>query len=425
MKRKLYIFIVYISLALINLFVKVNSPKICAFIISLNIRKLKLIKSYSKNTKKILIFPKSNGTEDIIESFKNKKSNIIFFLLPRPFLQKIFFCFFNKSYCQDYFTKLTKLKDIKKKDSYVSFLTSTFRYIEYFKQFDGFISFNLFYYAEKYFEEVCINLNKKFIILHKESAFTPLEEKRAPEIYKKFNDKSFSYKISVYSESQKKILIKSRIADKNQIAVVGTPRSDYAYRLRKIAPKEKIIVFYLIEYNRFTPISGPKIKNWSKLYNQTLKYLFEFAKNNPDIQIILKGKTGVHEKGQSNLNPLPQNCRFIDGGSGHSLLKNASAVIAFNSTIVFETIASNRNLIIPNFNGENKVYKNILHKIENKKYFVNSKIQFNKKIKLYLDLNYKNKKLSTPDIKTLKYFLGNIDATAGAQIRKFLKKTIN
>ena len=392
MKRKLYIFIVYISLALINLFVKVNSPKICAFIISLNIRKLKIIKSHSKNTKKILIFPKSNGTEDIIESFKNKKSNIIFFLLPRPFLQKIFFCFFNKSYCQDYFTKLTKLKDIKKKDSYVSFLTSTFRYIEYFKQFDGFISFNLIYY---------------------------------PEIYKKFNDKSFSYKISVYSESQKKILNKSRIADKNQIAVVGTPRSDYAYRLRKIAPKEKIIVFYLIEYNRFTPISGPKIKNWSKLYNQTLKYLFEFAKNNPDIQIILKGKTGVHEKGQSNLNPLPQNCRFIDGGSGHSLLKNASAVIAFNSTIVFETIASNRNLIIPNFNGENKVYRNILHKIENKKYFVNSKIQFNKKIKLYLDLNYKNKKLSTPDIKTLKYFLGNIDATAGAQIRKFLKKTIN
>ncbi len=425
MKRKLYIFFVYISLALINLFVKTNSPKICAFIISLNIRKLKIIKSNTKNPKKILIFPKSNGTEDIIESFKNKKSNIIFFLLPRPFLQRIFLCFFDKSYCRDYFTKLTKLKDIEKKNSYVAFLTSTFRYVEYFIQFDGFISFNLFYYAEKYFEEVCKNLNKKYIVLHKESAFTPLEEKRAPEVYKNFNDKSLSYKISVYCESQKKILIKSKIAHKNQITVVGTPRSDYAYRLRKIAPKEKVIVFYLIEYNRLTPISGPKVKNWSKLYNQTLKYLFKFAKNNPDIQIILKGKTGVHEKGQSNLNPLPQNCRFIDGGSGHSLLRNASAVIAFNSTIVFEAIASNRNLIIPNFNGENKFYRNILHKIENKKYFVNSKIQFNKKIKLYLDLNYKNKKLSTPDIKTLKYFLGNIDATAGAQISKFLEKTIN
>ena len=39
------------------------------------------------------------------------------------------------------------------------------------------------------------------------------------------------------------------------------------------------------------------------------------------------------------------------------LLRDASIVIAFNSTIVFETIASNRNLIIPNFNNENKLKK--------------------------------------------------------------------
>ena len=77
--------------------------------------------------------------------------------------------------------------------------------------------------------------------------------------------------------------------------------------------QEKVIVFYLIEYNRYTPISGFKGKSWGRLYNQTLKYLFEFAKNNPDIHIILKGKTGVHEKGQPNLISLPQNCRFIDG----------------------------------------------------------------------------------------------------------------
>ena len=424
MKKILYNFFVYISLNLINFFVKINSPRICAFIIALNIRKLRIIKSNSKNPRKVLIFPKSNGTEDIIESFIKKKSNLIFFLLPRPFLQKIFLCFFDRSYCRDYFTKLTKLKDIEKKKSYVAFLTSTFGCVEYFIKFDGFISFNLFYYSEKYFEEVCKKLNKKFITLQKESAFTPIQEKYAPIIYRKFNDKSLSHKISVYSYNQKEILIKSKIAHKNQIVVNGTPRSDYAFRLRKIAPKEKIIVFYLIEYNRSALILGSRRKNWSKLYNQTLKYLFEFAEKNPNIKIILKGKTGIHEKRQTNLNFLPENCRYIDGGSGHSLLKNASVVIAFNSTIVFETIASNRNLIIPNFNNENKIYKNFLHKIENKKYFVNSKFQFYKRIRLYLDLDYKYKKLSAPDIKTLKYFLGNIDATAGAKTKNFLEKTI-
>ena len=294
-----------------------------------------------------------------------------------------------------------------------------------FIKIDGYISFNIFYFAEKYFEEACLNLNSKFIILHKESTLSALEELKAEIIYRKYNTKSLSNKISVYTESQKKILIKSKIAQRNQVVVNGTPRSDYAFKLRKIAPKERIIVFYLIEYDLSTSgLLGRKTQNWYKLYNQTLRYLFEFAKNNPDTQIILKGKTGVHNKEQRNLKTLPRNCRFIDGGSGHFLLKNASVVIAFNSATVFEAIASNRNLIIPNFNNENKIYKNILFKIENKKYFANSKIQFNQRIKLYLDLKYKNKGLSTPDIKTLKYYLGNIDATAGAKLKKFLEKTI-
>ena len=261
--------------------------------------------------------------------------------------------------------------------------------------------------------------------MHKESALNPSEEIKAPIIYGKYNDKSLSHRISVYSESQKKILIKSKIANKKQIVVNGTPRSDYAFKLRKISPKKNIIVFYLIEYNRTASVlSSDRKLNWNKLYKQTLKYLFEFAEKNPRVQIILKGKTGVHNKNQANFNNLPKNCIFIDGGVGHTFLKDASIVIAFNSTIVFETIASNRNLIIPNFNNENKVKQKYLHKIKNKKYFINSKKQFHKKMKFYLDLKYENKKLSSADMKTLKYFLGNTDATSGSNVRKFLDNAL-
>ena len=73
----------------------------------------------------------------------------------------------------------TQLKDIKKK-FICKLFNLAFRHIEYFIRFDGFVSFNLFYYAEKYFEEVCKNLDKKFIILHKESAFTR-RRKKAPK----------------------------------------------------------------------------------------------------------------------------------------------------------------------------------------------------------------------------------------------------
>ena len=76
--------------------------------------------------------------------------------------------------------------------------------------------------------------------MHKESALNPSEEIKAPIIYGKYNDKSLSHRISVYSESQKKILIKSKIANKKQIVVNGTPRSDYAFKLRKISPKKTL-----------------------------------------------------------------------------------------------------------------------------------------------------------------------------------------
>jgi hypothetical protein len=428
MKKKIYKYFVSISLILINYSVKIKNHKLCAFIIWLNIRKSKeFIYKNKKIKKNVLIFPKSGGYEDLIESFNNNnKNNIVFYLLPRIFLKKIFSNYFEKSYEKDYLTKLKTNNEIYKKKLYTQFLTSTFNFLSNFINLDAFISFNLFYYAEKHFEEVSRNLNTKYIIFQKESALTPLEEMNAPTIYRKYNDRSISYKISVYSECQKRILIKSKIATKKQIIVNGCPRCDYAFKLRKIRPKNKIIVFYLIEYDRNKNFLAKGInKNWKNLYYQTLNYVFEFAKKNSEIKIILKGKTGVHTKRDFKLRTLPENCVFIQGGSGGQLLKDASAVIGFNSSIVFETIASNRNLIIPNFNKENIVRKNLIHKIKNKGHFVNTKKQFYKKLNIYLSSKYRNKKISNPDIKTLKYYMGNTDGSSGKKVQRFLNNVLN
>ena len=438
--KKIYKLFVSLSLFLITVALKINSYKLSAIIIWLNVRKLKAIKSTNKISKKIIVFNKSGGYEDLIESYKNvKKNNISFYLLPRPFLKKIFYHYFEKNYKGDYFTKPIDNDEIKKKDLFVKYSTSTFNFLDRFLKIDGYISFNLFYRGEKYFEEVCKNLNKKFIILHKESAFNKLEEANALKVYQKFNDKSLSYKISVYSDLQRKILIKSKIANNNQIVVNGCPRCDYAFTLRKISPKKNIIVFYLIEYAKGQSGFGDLLheikntnnldndtrKSWKKLHDQTLNYLLNYAKKNPNIHLIIKGKVGVHHKNQMDLKNFPKNCTFIEGGAGGFLLRDASIVIAFNSTIVFETIASNRNLIIPNFNNENKLKKNVSHIIDNKKYYVNSKKQFYKKIDFYLNQSYKNKKISSEDTKTLKYYLGNTNGMCGKKMQKFLDKVIN
>ena len=172
MKKKIYEYFVKISLILINLTVKINSYKLCAILIWLNIRKLKNNKiKFKKTKKKFLVFPKSNGTEDLIEAFRIKKTNFIFFVLPRSFIKEIYSHYFDEKHKKDYFTKLNNLEDIKKKTLFVNFLTLVFKYLNTFIKLDGYISFNLFYFNEKYFEEVCLNLNSKFIILHKESHF--------------------------------------------------------------------------------------------------------------------------------------------------------------------------------------------------------------------------------------------------------------
>ncbi|MDC3039824.1 hypothetical protein OA104_02030, partial [Candidatus Pelagibacter sp.] len=295
-----------------------------------------------------------------------------------------------------------------------------------FFKLDGYVSFNLFYYAEKYFEEVCINLNSKFIILQKESIFTPAEERGALKIYKEYNNKSQSYKVSVYSQSQKKILTKSNLIKKEKVIINGNPRCDYSFKLRKIKPKDKTIVYYLIESNRNKNIFVKnKNVNWKRLYNQTLQYIIDFAKQNPSYEIILKGKNGVHKRHHFTKKKLPKNCFFIKDGMGHKLLKDASVVIAFNSTIVLEAILANRNLIIPNFNNESILKKNFLLSIKNKKYFANNKKQFIKKINDYLKLKYKVKKISKDDLETLKYYTGNTDGNSGMRVQRFIRRLFN
>ncbi len=415
-----------ISFFFLKLALIINNHKLCAFIIWLNIRKFKTINFSNSAIKKVLVFSKSGGNEDLIQSFHgDKNNNIIFYWIPRSFLKTIYKYFLGSNSKDDYFTKFTKPNEIIKKNQYISFLILIFDYLDKFTKFDGFISFNIFYYSEKDLDAVFKNLNKKFIILHKESTFTPLEELEALKIYKKNNDKTLADKISVYSKSQKKILLQSKIAKNEQITVNGCARSDYSFKLRNLKPKNNIIIFYLIENQRSKNLVSNKQKvNWKKLNDSTLKYLINFAKDNPNTKIILKGKTGVHTQKDYSSKILPKNCIFIEGGTGDKFLKDAKIVIAFNSTIIFEAIASNRNLIIPNFNNENIKYRENTYRSDNRQYLVNSKNEFEKRINFYLGLKYKNRKLQKFEEKILDYYLGSVDGKSGKRLRKFIKLNI-
>ena len=107
-----------LSIYLVIFALKIKAYDLCALIMWLNIKKIKNINVNYKNTnlKKVLVFPKSGGNEDLFQAFKNKKNNnIIFFRIPRRFLKGIHLYYFKDTLINDYFTKIKRREKIYKK----------------------------------------------------------------------------------------------------------------------------------------------------------------------------------------------------------------------------------------------------------------------------------------------------------------------
>ena len=94
-----------------------------------------------------------------------------------------------------------------------------------------------------------------------------------------------------------------------------------------------------------------------KIHEKVITILILFAKENKDFEIIIKEKVVFSKK----INKLPENCRYIFGGTGEKLLKDAKIVIGLNSTALLESIAANRFILLPLFNFKNNLYKKNLY----------------------------------------------------------------
>lgn len=157
-----YQLVLVISIFIIEFSLKIKNHAICAFVLWINIRKIKSIKHKLTNVKKVLLFPKTGGYEDLLEAYsKQNDNNIIFFTLPRIFLKIIFSHYFTREYSIDYITKAVTSNEPQAKKRYIQFLTNTFNSLDKLIKIDGFLSFNIFYYAEKHLDEVFKSLKKK------------------------------------------------------------------------------------------------------------------------------------------------------------------------------------------------------------------------------------------------------------------------
>ena len=427
-KKKINEIILNFSAILLKIFVKFNQSYLSSLVLFINLRRVKKI--YSPNIKKrIIILAKSGGLEDILSAYKNPDNNndIAYYILPRYLIKIIFNNYLKNEIFKDYSTNDNSENIKNKKKAYKLFIKKTFLKLNKFWKFDALISFNPFYYAENDLPEPIKDIGKKFLILHKESVHSQAEQEIIFKTYIDQNKKNHANKIAVYCEYEKKILTDSNLLESDQLEVVGCARSDYSYELRQEKPIENKIVYFMIESDRnnmfdeIKKLDKESVDNWFNLANFTIKYLVEYAYEHPDIDIVFKGKWGVHSLEDLPKN-LPQNCSFELENPGHKFLKDAKVIICFNSTILFEAILANRDVIIPNFGIDRSKVDKFILKSPNK--FANSKETFFEMINKNLSNPYKIKNLFEDEKECLEYYLGNSDGKAGIRLKKFIEGNI-
>ena len=425
LKRKINEKIIFFSTYFLKIFVKFNLPYLSSLVLLINLRRIKKIYSQKIN-RKVIILAKSGGNEDILSAYRNldKNNDIAYYILPRELIKIIFLKFLKNEDFSDYSTIDTNENIKNKKENYKLFIKKTFLRLDYFWKFNAVLGFNPFYYAENDLAEPIKNIGKKFLIIHKESVHTQAAHMMNFKVYRDHNKKNLANKVAVYCEYEKKNLIDSNFLEPSQLEVVGCARSDYCFDLREIQPLENNIIYYMIvpdrdqRFEKIIKLPKEQIVEWFDLANLTIKYLVEYASKNPNVNILFKGKWGAHSLNDLPKN-LPNNCSFEVGNPGHKYLKNAKVVICFNSSILFEAIMANREVIIPNFGIDRSKLGEFILKSPNK--FADTKEYFFDMIDKNLNKPYKVKNFSEEEKECLDFYLGNSDGKAGIRLKKFIE----
>lgn len=422
---------------LVPILTKLNSIFFLALLFRLNLRKINSINPKQKTKYRIIVLGKLGGNEDLYRSQKENNKYVAYYYFPRIFVKMIFNSIVqNHKEIHDY-KYLTNNKNVNvSKLKLRKFLVILLKNIRKNFDFDGFISFNFCYKAERELQAAATIEKLKFICLHKENVYTPGENLVSKYIYKKHLGKFEGYTIAVYSEKEKKDILDAKLIDKKRIKVIGCARSDQAFSYRNIIPSYKI-VYYSIENGRGTPerffkiypdkfrnifnFSGKKFSNfsWDEIHNKTIKNLIKLASEDKKLRIIIKEKQGAYNNYKDL--KLPSNCTLIFGGTGEKFLKDCKVVIGLNTTAILEAIAANRYILIPFYKHKNDNYKKnfLLNLRLSQNNYVFEEREFYKKIKFHLSKKYKLNKNNNNQF-SLNYYLGNIDGKSSKRLNEFI-----
>jgi len=217
----------------------------------------------------------------------------------------------------------------------------------------GFLVQNFDYPPMPQLAEAFESCNLPFLIMYKECLKTPNQATQFLEDQKKLYRHFPSAVIAVYGEAEQQLMSKSLGVPKTSIEVVGCPRMD-SLHLRRLAqePLGESIVLFSTDKNAgcYTPLN-PSLDNcpdWTASAKTVESWFVDVARKFPEIPFKIKVKLGADSEFLSRLpDGLPDNMEIIFDGLATELVANARAIVAFNSTTIFEGIARGAHVLVP------------------------------------------------------------------------------
>ena len=429
MKPKIKFFLTIIRDRISRFFAVTNSYFFTAIIWRISLRKLHG-KGSKVSRKKVIILSRAGGNEDVQNALKNAIKPCSYYLFPRSLVKHIFAIYLDGLVSDADYRSITS--DIKnKKLLYKNHLSRVLFWFKKLFGLDAFIEFNITYHPEKELAEAS-KINKiNFITLHKECLMTEESAKLWMSTLKERHLKFHIDAIGVYNKVTKDAILGAGLSDQSRIITTGCSRMDLSHeqRLHRKNPKKSKLVYFMIQ-NTAGLLQKQRADNSTEdfkgLANKVTQSLIKIAHETPNVEFVFNAKIGFSDMQKDLLSDgIPSNIKMVYEGTGHNLLLDASVVVGFNTTAVFEAIASGCQVISPELFPEvPDSLKDFVFYLGDSAYLPRNSNEFQDVVLDLLKENKFDKELSNSKKKLLDNVLGNSDGNAGKRTMKLIEDSI-
>jgi hypothetical protein len=429
LKPKIKLFLTIIRDRISRFFAVTNSYFFTAIIWRISLRKIKK-NSTNFSKKKVIILSRAGGNEDVQNALESAIKPCSYYLFPRSLVKHIFAIYLDGLVSDaDYRSKNSHIKN--KKLLYKNHLSRVLFWFKKLFGLDAFIEFNITYHPEKELAEASKLNEINFITLHKECLMTEESARLWMTTLKERHVKFHIDKIGVYNNVSKDAISEAGLCDQSRIIVTGCSRMDLSHkqRLSRKNPKKSKLVYFMIQNTAGITQKQDRdgsTETFERLAKKITQSLVKIAYEEPNMEFVFKTKIGFSDM-QKDLLPgdIPSNIKLVYEGTGHNLLLDATVVIGFNTTAVFEAIASGCQVVSPElFSEVPDSLKDFVFYLGGSAYLPRNSTEFQDIVLDLMEKNKFNKSLTDDQKKLLDGVFGNNDGNSGKRTMELIEDNI-